>query len=110
LAEIQKAIVATEDVALLQEAGVCKYRHPLSDAVAYEQKLAAIQAPITATRGNMEARSRYDELDRQRSRRICVPRYRLGAHKPARPCLRCGRDQCRPESGWRPRENDGCCL
>jgi hypothetical protein len=32
--EIRKAIVATEDVALLQQAGVYEYRHPLTDAVA----------------------------------------------------------------------------
>jgi hypothetical protein len=48
LEEARKAIVATEDVALLQEAGVYDYRHPLTDVVAYEQELAALQDQIKA--------------------------------------------------------------
>jgi hypothetical protein len=44
----RKAIVATQDVALLQEAGVYQYRHPLTDVAAYEQKLDAIQDEIKA--------------------------------------------------------------
>jgi hypothetical protein len=46
--EARKTIVVTEDVALLQEAGVYEYRHPLTDAAAYEQKLEAIQEEIKA--------------------------------------------------------------
>ena len=33
----RRMLVATEDLALLREAGVYEYRHPLSDAVAYER-------------------------------------------------------------------------
>src|SRR4051794_10626141 len=40
--EARKSIVETEDLALLQEAGVYRYRHPLTDAVAYEKVLAEI--------------------------------------------------------------------
>jgi uncharacterized protein DUF4041/Meiotically Up-regulated Gene 113 (MUG113) protein len=46
LAEIRKAIVVTEDVAMLQEAGVYHYRHPLSDAVAYQKELEDIESQI----------------------------------------------------------------
>lgn len=46
LAALQKTIVATEEVVLLQEAGVYQYRHPLSDAVAYEKELADIEDEI----------------------------------------------------------------
>lgn len=46
LEEARKAIVATEDLALLQEAGIYKYRHPLTDAVAYEKELARIEDEI----------------------------------------------------------------
>lgn len=46
LDEVRKAIVATEDVALLQEAGVYRYRHPLTDAVAYQNELASIEEKI----------------------------------------------------------------
>lgn len=46
LAELQKRIVATEEIALLQEAGVYRYRHPLSDAVAYEKELGRIEDDI----------------------------------------------------------------
>lgn len=38
----------TEEAALLQEAGVYHYTHPLSDAVAYEKKLADIESSIKA--------------------------------------------------------------
>ncbi len=48
LEETRKAIVATEDLALLQEAGVYHYRHPLTDAVAYEKELAKIEDEIKA--------------------------------------------------------------
>jgi len=46
--EVRKSIVDTEEVALLQEAGVYQYRHPLSDAVAYTTALAAIEDKIKA--------------------------------------------------------------
>jgi hypothetical protein len=36
------------DLALLQEAGVYRYRHPLSDAVAYQKVLEEIQTQIEA--------------------------------------------------------------
>lgn len=39
-------IVETEDLALLQEVGIYRYRHPLSDAVAYEQALARLETRI----------------------------------------------------------------
>jgi hypothetical protein len=48
LEEARKSIVETEDLALLQEAGVYRYRHPLTDAVAYEKELANIQNQIEA--------------------------------------------------------------
>jgi hypothetical protein len=46
--EARQSIVATEDLALLQEVGVYHYRHPLSDAVAYEKELANIETEIKA--------------------------------------------------------------
>lgn len=46
LAEIRKAIVVTNDLALLQEAGVYEYRHPLTDVVAYEQRLEQLESRI----------------------------------------------------------------
>ena len=48
LEEVRKGIVQTEDVALLQEAGVYEYRHPLTDAAAYQRKLKSIQEEIKA--------------------------------------------------------------
>jgi len=44
--EARRTIVATEELALLQEVGVYQYRHPLTDAVAYERQLAAIENNI----------------------------------------------------------------
>jgi len=46
LSEVRKAVVVTEDLALLQEAGVYHYRHPLSDAVAYQKELEDIENQI----------------------------------------------------------------
>ncbi|HEV7509529.1 MAG TPA: DUF4041 domain-containing protein [Thermoanaerobaculia bacterium] len=43
LVEARRAIVETEDLALLQEAGIYRYRHPLTDAVAYAKELAVIE-------------------------------------------------------------------
>ncbi len=48
LDEARKTIVATEDLALLQEAGVYRYRHPLTDAVAYQKEIASIEETIKA--------------------------------------------------------------
>lgn len=42
----QERIVKTEDIELLQEAGVYHYRHPLTDAVAYESLLSLIDDQI----------------------------------------------------------------
>ena len=44
--EARKSIVETEELALLQEAGVYRYRHPLTDVVSYEKVLAEIQTQI----------------------------------------------------------------
>ena len=46
LAELQKHIVVTKELALLQEAGIYEYRHPLSDAVSYQTELGRIQDEI----------------------------------------------------------------
>jgi hypothetical protein len=43
LQEARKSIVATQDLAILQEAGIYQYRHPLTDAVGYEKRLAGIE-------------------------------------------------------------------
>ena len=48
LADTKKWIVETEDLALLQEAGIYHYRHPLTDAVAYEKELETIDSQIKA--------------------------------------------------------------
>ncbi|MGH3856651.1 MAG: DUF4041 domain-containing protein [Pseudonocardiaceae bacterium] len=42
----QEQVVQTEEVALLQEAGIYDYRHPLTDAVAYKNTLAALKDQI----------------------------------------------------------------
>jgi Domain of unknown function (DUF4041)/Meiotically up-regulated gene 113 len=46
LRELRQQVVVTEETALLQEAGVYEYRHPLTDAVAYQDALARVQAQI----------------------------------------------------------------
>ncbi len=43
LDDVRQAIVLTEDLAILQEADIYEYSHPLSDAVAYENRLAELQ-------------------------------------------------------------------
>ena len=48
LDEVRRAIVATEDLALLQEAGIYRYRHPLTDAVSYQNELGGIEEKIKA--------------------------------------------------------------
>jgi hypothetical protein len=45
---LRQQIVVTEETALLQEAGVYQYRHPLSDAVAYQSQLSRLQDQIKA--------------------------------------------------------------
>ena len=45
---IRRNIVTTEDVALLQEAGIYRYRHPLTDIVQYESRLSEIDEKIKA--------------------------------------------------------------
>ncbi|MEO7190063.1 MAG: DUF4041 domain-containing protein [Vicinamibacterales bacterium] len=46
LAEAQTLIVCTDETASLQEVGVYEYRHPLSVAAAYRDRLEAIQRQI----------------------------------------------------------------
>ncbi|WP_433649977.1 DUF4041 domain-containing protein [Micromonospora zamorensis] len=46
LLELRRQVVVTEETALLQEAGVYQYKHPLSDAVAYQATLAGLQDKI----------------------------------------------------------------
>lgn len=43
LGDLRVEVVETEEVALLQEAGVYEYRHPLSDAVAYQGELKRLR-------------------------------------------------------------------
>jgi hypothetical protein len=43
LAAARSGLVLTDDLALLQEAGIYEYRHPLADAVAYKAELARIK-------------------------------------------------------------------
>jgi Domain of unknown function (DUF4041)/Meiotically up-regulated gene 113 len=45
-AELARTLVETRETALLQEAGVYQYRHPLDDAIAYKAKLTGLQARI----------------------------------------------------------------
>ncbi len=46
LTELQSQVVETRETAILQEAGIYQYRHPLDDAIAYKAKLAGLQARI----------------------------------------------------------------
>ncbi|WP_239089076.1 DUF4041 domain-containing protein [Micromonospora gifhornensis] len=48
LSGLRRQIVVTEETSLLQEAGVYQYRHPLSDAVAYQSQLSRLQDQIKA--------------------------------------------------------------
>lgn len=43
LDELGRRVVHTEEAALLQEAGIYEYRHPLADSVAYKSELAALK-------------------------------------------------------------------
>jgi hypothetical protein len=44
--EARRIVVETREAAILQEVGIYDYRHPLSDAVAYQQALDRLQASI----------------------------------------------------------------
>ena len=48
LRELRTQVVATDEVAALQEAGIYEYRHPLQDAVAYKSRLADIKDTLKA--------------------------------------------------------------
>jgi hypothetical protein len=48
LIEAQAKIVETDEMAILQEVGIYRYRHPLDDAVAYKGKLKDTQDNIKA--------------------------------------------------------------
>src|SRR5207253_910902 len=43
LTELREEVVTTEETALLQEAGVYEYRHPLSDSVEYKDALKGLR-------------------------------------------------------------------
>jgi hypothetical protein len=46
IADARRTIVITEETALLQEVGIYRYRHPLTDAVAYRENLEAVEQAI----------------------------------------------------------------
>jgi hypothetical protein len=48
LAQLRTEVVETREVALLQEAGIYEYHHPLSAAVSYQFELSQVQARIKA--------------------------------------------------------------
>ncbi|MEX2108665.1 MAG: DUF4041 domain-containing protein [Solirubrobacterales bacterium] len=51
LEELRSEVVVTEETALLQEAGVYEYQHPLSDSVEYQEALKSLREQIkTMTR------------------------------------------------------------
>ncbi|MGH3313331.1 MAG: DUF4041 domain-containing protein [Streptomyces sp.] len=53
LDQLRRQVVHTEDAAMLQEAGIYEYRHPLEDAVAYKSELNALKDRVKAlARGN----------------------------------------------------------
>jgi hypothetical protein len=45
-AELAGQVVETRETAILQEAGIYQYRHPLQDAIAYKAKLTGLQSLI----------------------------------------------------------------
>ena len=51
LRTLRDQVVATEEAAILQEVGIYEYRHPLSDAVAYQAALARLQDQIKTAAG-----------------------------------------------------------
>jgi hypothetical protein len=46
LKSVRATIVQTQEEALLQEVGIYRYRHPLTDAVAYRRELESLEAKI----------------------------------------------------------------
>lgn len=46
LTDLRQDVVVTEEAAILQEIGIYQYRHPLSDAAAYQAALARLQDQI----------------------------------------------------------------
>jgi hypothetical protein len=46
LAELRERVVVTEDFEILQEVGIYEYRHPLTDAVAYQAELKRLGEQI----------------------------------------------------------------
>lgn len=48
LQTLEQEVVTTEDTAVLQEVGIYEYRHPLSDAVAYQAELKRLREQIKA--------------------------------------------------------------
>ncbi|HEV7482492.1 MAG TPA: DUF4041 domain-containing protein [Solirubrobacterales bacterium] len=48
IAELNQQVVVTEETALLQEAGVYDYHHPLSDSVEYQEALKAVREQVKA--------------------------------------------------------------
>jgi uncharacterized small protein (DUF1192 family) len=46
VSELRREVVVTEDTAILQEVGIYEYRHPLTDAVAYQAELKRLQDQI----------------------------------------------------------------
>ncbi|MEV5830385.1 DUF4041 domain-containing protein [Spirillospora sp. NPDC052242] len=55
LENLRSGIVETEDTALLQEAGVYEYQHPLADSVAYKAELAKVRDRIKSMARNDRA-------------------------------------------------------
>ena len=70
LSRLNSQVVVTHETALLQEAGVYEYRHPLTDVVAYEQVLADLKNHIKAWNRCRWRRCGGDQrVDSQRVRR-----------------------------------------
>jgi hypothetical protein len=46
LDSVRRRVIATEEIELLQEAGIYQYRHPLADVLQYESRLTVIESRI----------------------------------------------------------------
>ncbi|WP_226350323.1 DUF4041 domain-containing protein [Pseudonocardia sp. ICBG601] len=55
IAELDRQIVVTEDLAMLQEAGIYEFRHRLADAVAYKSRLEDLKDRYKSLQRNDEA-------------------------------------------------------
>lgn len=55
IAELDRQIVVTEDLAMLQEAGIYEFRHRLADAVAYKARLEQLKDRYKSLQRNDEA-------------------------------------------------------